>query len=156
MKTVHISGKTQRILKPTDEHCPHLHTWKIARRYTTQIVGPISTTFYTCLDCHEALQNEIAQNFILCNDCRKPMAPEEVVGWSPYDHTPSDPTIYLCSECVCGVKHLDRIEYDRATYSDALTVKQRQLAIESFSAPSLSIRFIPPAVTKVVDKYMSR
>lgn len=156
MKAIYAAGKTQHIIGPADEHCPHLHTWKIAKRYTAQIIGPIRTVFYTCEDCHEALQHEIAQNFILCNDCRKPLQPEEVIGWSPYDHTPGDPTIYLCPECTCGVKHLDRIEYDRAAFLEDMSDRQQALKMSCMSGEAQSLRYIPPVISKSIDNHLGR
>jgi hypothetical protein len=154
MKAIYAAGKTQHIISPHDECCPHLHQWKIAPYYTAQIVGPIRTVFYTCKSCHEALQNEIAQNFILCNDCRKPMAPEEVICWSPYDSNPAEPTIYLCKDCECGTKHFDRVEYDRANFVQSYPVKQRNLRLLATSDAGMNMRYIPEPLRRRIDQHI--
>lgn len=120
-KPVYYHSRYRHGITVTGSHCNHLREGDTAYRSIMQVVDGKAETHYLCTACNEALCQEIYYSTLTCNDCGKKMPYQDAVGWSPYDTNPHEPKFYLCAECACGTKHLNRVELDHQSFVSPLT-----------------------------------
>ncbi|MGL5397309.1 MAG: hypothetical protein ACRDBQ_18830 [Shewanella sp.] len=106
MAKLYVQGKTVHKVNTRDICCPHLHTGAVADRYTTEVDVEVRT-YYTCRSCHDKLTENIAKQFVFCNDCGKRLKPEKSNRW---EASSVDVSFHLCDDCVCAPRHLNRME----------------------------------------------
>lgn len=115
-KPIYYHGRYLKGIVVTGSHCQHLREGDMAYRSIMQVVDGKAVTHFLCTTCNEALCEQIYYTGVKCNDCGIALDYTQAVAWSPYDTNPHEPQFYLCAECSCGEKHLNRIEHDRATF----------------------------------------
>jgi len=69
-----------------------------------------------CAD-HSTNESE-TDEIVYCIDCATPLSILDAITWTPYDYNPAggDLPTYLCSNCLMGDEHLERILRNQRAY----------------------------------------